>query len=587
MNKQITGFLIATLAAFCIIFPTYHLILLSPNSYVFNDGGDAIKNYYTYAYHILHDHSAWQFAGMNYPFGDFIGYADAQPALSIFLQWLTSIYPTIGTHAVGILNLLMILSIPVATGFVYLILLKLRLPQWYAILFSIPIALLSPQVARLAGHYGMAYSCTFPILIWITWVFLERRTIGLTILIAAFITICYFIHPYIGLIGSMFILSFLLLNKWINNKITGGLFYYVQVGIQAILPLIVFLTFNIGFDHHSKRPAEVYGSSNNSYPYATSVKNLILSPAGTLHNLSPSFSVGFEEGTVYLGIVSILVFLLYLIRLFLKWRAKRQFNLKIWRYWNTVSILWLSGFIILCFAMAIPYKLTFGYLLDLLSPLKQFRSMGRFSWLFYYCFSAYTACVVYVIYKKQLFKGRKYIAYLTVALVAIIWYTESISYQYQFWDKEHLPANPFTEQGIHPALNTAITNIDTNLFQAIVPLPFFYVGAEKIDYPASNTALKLAQTLSMRTGLPILASHMSRAAIQDAAMVCSFVEANNKELRKQLFNTMASNKDFLILYTGEALSTEQNLILTEADTIAQANEITLLKISYEKAANLF
>ena len=48
----------------------YGKILLHPNSYLFSADGDAMKNYYTYAYFIKNNHSNTNFEGMNYPYGE-------------------------------------------------------------------------------------------------------------------------------------------------------------------------------------------------------------------------------------------------------------------------------------------------------------------------------------------------------------------------------------------------------------------------------------------------------------------------------------------------------------------------------------
>ena len=60
----------------------YSPILISPNHHQFSDKGDAIKNYYTYAYYINNNSDAINFEGLNYPYGEHFLYTDGTPGLS-------------------------------------------------------------------------------------------------------------------------------------------------------------------------------------------------------------------------------------------------------------------------------------------------------------------------------------------------------------------------------------------------------------------------------------------------------------------------------------------------------------------------
>ena len=66
----------------------YGRILLSPNQYMFGTTGDAIKNYYTYAYYISHNDSYTNFEGMNYPYGESFLYTDCHPILASAASFL-------------------------------------------------------------------------------------------------------------------------------------------------------------------------------------------------------------------------------------------------------------------------------------------------------------------------------------------------------------------------------------------------------------------------------------------------------------------------------------------------------------------
>src|SRR5688500_1999717 len=82
-------------------------VLLSLNSVMSNNQEDALKNYYTFVYHIKNDPRALHFEGMNYPFGEHVVYTDCQPILTFILRMLPITHP----YLVGILHGLIFLSL--------------------------------------------------------------------------------------------------------------------------------------------------------------------------------------------------------------------------------------------------------------------------------------------------------------------------------------------------------------------------------------------------------------------------------------------------------------------------------------------
>ncbi|MFT4757242.1 MAG: hypothetical protein ACI91R_001895, partial [Vicingaceae bacterium] len=58
------------LCTFAFVLCFYSDAFFSPNSYLFSNSNDGIKNYYTYAYHIKNNKSVTNFEGLNYPYGE-------------------------------------------------------------------------------------------------------------------------------------------------------------------------------------------------------------------------------------------------------------------------------------------------------------------------------------------------------------------------------------------------------------------------------------------------------------------------------------------------------------------------------------
>ena len=77
--SQKQGLLLAFLFGLVWLIGFYGNIIFDPNNHLFSVDGDGIKNYFTYAYQIKHNHSFINFEGMNYPYGEHFLYTDCHP----------------------------------------------------------------------------------------------------------------------------------------------------------------------------------------------------------------------------------------------------------------------------------------------------------------------------------------------------------------------------------------------------------------------------------------------------------------------------------------------------------------------------
>ncbi|MEZ5195305.1 MAG: hypothetical protein R2764_02545 [Bacteroidales bacterium] len=159
------------------VFGFYGKVFLSPNDYMFSAHGDAMKNYYTYAYHIKHDSSYIEFEGMNYPYGEHFLYTDCHPLVANSVKLVSGIFPGIVNYSVGIINFLMILSFFLTVFLLYVIFKYFRVGPIAGVMGAIGITLLSPQIFRMTGHLSLSYSFLFRLLFFSpTNVFQERLT---------------------------------------------------------------------------------------------------------------------------------------------------------------------------------------------------------------------------------------------------------------------------------------------------------------------------------------------------------------------------------------------------------------------------
>ena len=100
MNKFLDSkvWLAAALAIACaVLFYFYKEVIQHPGNYLFGGGGDAVKNYFTFAWHVKYDESWLHFAGSNYPYGEHVCYTDGHPIVSLLLGNF-EIVKTTGRH---------------------------------------------------------------------------------------------------------------------------------------------------------------------------------------------------------------------------------------------------------------------------------------------------------------------------------------------------------------------------------------------------------------------------------------------------------------------------------------------------------
>jgi hypothetical protein len=182
---------------------------------------------------------------MNYPFGDHVIFADAQPLLALPLSWLQHNGLSMDGRLTGLLNGLLLWIPFLALLALYRSLRLLGSPRIWSGLAAGCILLASPQWIRLAGHYGLAY----PLLPIVMWLLLELRlkartasiarsyAIGLGLLLLTFAAAL--LHPYhlalfLVVLGSAAMWS-MLEKKWREA--------FVQFG-PAVLGFVAFSAFS-------------------------------------------------------------------------------------------------------------------------------------------------------------------------------------------------------------------------------------------------------------------------------------------------------------------------------------------------------
>jgi hypothetical protein len=487
----------------------YNDILFQPNTYIFNSTGDGIKNYYTADYYINHDTTLLHTNGLNYPFSELIVYTDNQPVISIVLKQLSNYIPSIKNNVIGIFNLLMLLSIVLSSYFLFKIARKLGLPILYSILISLIISYLSPQVERFTGHYGLSYSFFVP-MIWCLLIKLKelKYKIKYYIIIDLVLLVFAFIHPYYLLIGSIFMLVYgfvdFIYSKSIN--IRQSILHF----LFSILPIVLVQITISSIDQITDRPTNPWGILN----YVATFEGLFLpvySPLLDFWNMLVKVRETNIESRNYVGVIGAITLVLITIKAvkYLK-KKKIQFILKPILP-DALRTALLSAFLLLLFAMAMPFRIGFEFVLDLVPAIKQFRALGRFAWVFYYVFSLYSAFYFYLIFRKWNSESKTKYAYLLISFLMLIWMFEAyINNHRNIQIIANKKSESYKDYRIIDSLKKHGFRVDS--FQSIVPLPGYFIGSEVIASELNDVTSFKSMAISASTGLPINSIMLSRTS---------------------------------------------------------------------------
>lgn len=572
IKKNISFF---TILLFSLVFIAffYGQVIINPNNFLFSNVGDGLKNYYTFAYHIKHDTSAFNFSGMNYPYGESIFYTDCHPILSSVLKFLASYSGFISDNSIGILNAILILSISITFIVIYFLLVELNINKWIAVLFSVGITLLAPQLFRLGGHLALSYSFAIP-LSWLIVLKIINSSFNKKWIIILFANNLFwlFIHAYLGVIMCFFIFLLFIFYQFKNIK---DFKFLLSVLICIILPIILFYSTIKLTDTHlgrTENPSGFFGYyaefDDVFVPHHKPFAPILNKITGNIISLQwEAWSyVGLSTGILFVFLI------VYLItRLFKK--SENAFFYQIIKS-KHLNIAFIAAFIVLLFAMAFPF-IQFPNLLNHFPFLKQFRALGRFTWPFYFVatvFSAYVLNQTFVYYKN-----KKTI--VVIFIVGVLNITEGVFYHIEV-SKSILNKNDvFSQSNLPLSIKNLLDEINFADYQAILPLPFYHYGSESYSRPRQNEILKNSISVSYQTGIPIIGASLTRLSIQESKNCIQLISPTfyEKEIKKDIQN----NKPLLLVVSNESLTKYEKDIVNFGKLIYKTHELAFYSLSID------
>ena len=564
---------VITISIICIF---WGKIIFHPNAYLLSIGGDAYKNYYTPSWFIANDNGT-HFTGMNYPYGEHVVFTDNQPMISWIANFVDNNLFSISGYTVAIINLLLFISLFFCVFLLYKIIRHYGLPIFYAIAAAILIGLMNPQIDRFWGHFALGYSMFMP-LIWYLLILIKSYNYNiwrLGLLIATII--CFgFIHMYYVLLASLFILFHVIVLLFKKKKTITP---FLSLLCAGLIPLIFITVFMKLTDHVSDRPESPYGF----FRYKASFQSVFLPMNGTIKNqVVKIFNLGQSnsEGFAYVGIIG-LVFLFILLFIFIKRLIfKKSFRNSFINLPGDLGVYLAAAVLMLLFSMTLPFSLGLEFLLDIITPLKQFRSPGRFAWGFYFVYTVALSVIIYLLFKK-IQKTRPVIAYLFIIIIFGVQVGDTYGYFGTTAKRmqQNNAENPFLHSNTYFSSVIEGTTYKHEDFDAILFLPSFFQGSEKLYIDRTGSSFTHAMQISYQTGLPLVNQMMSRTSYSQTLNNVQIV--SNPNIPNNSKSGVFTAKHLLLVSVDKPLKSGEKYLVDNATLFATKERFSFYDLNLE------
>ena len=557
--------LIYAISSLAISYLLFGDILFALNDFQLDRSGDGFKNYFSFAYHYRFGSGLW-FEGMQYPYGDLVSYADGQPAVVMLFKILKALGLDLTGKELFLVQALPVLGLFLASLILHQIYREFKINGVWIAISVVACLALSPQLFRFNSHYALAYCFCFPaiLLLSIRWINSRITSRVFIISVSLLALIFAFIHPYHLLIASVFLLALALVYSIQKKSIAWPLI------IAALAPMIIYMIINSGLDPYADRTQNPYGQ----LAYTTELSDLLpfYGWQKIFIGIVPGLNSNFSEGYCYPGWLLILSPII----LYFAYAKRSRISID-----NTIIKIGLASLLCLLFATGIHLYIGDQVILEILSPLKQFRALGRFSWPFYYIAFISLSIITYQLCVKNL--SKRY-ATAILAIVCILWlndiyaYTKSFNTHIQRYTDKNLLLSDTELQEIIESSSYTVED-----FQAILPIPVPVEGAEKF-HPVDNWAAKMkAMPLAYQTSLPMVGCYMSRTSL--SRILKQHQLGSSLYMKKEILQDLPNQKDFLtLIHKKDSLLFKD--LMQISDPISETKDLFVRALSIDSLSNL-
>jgi len=567
--KKISGYdvlIVLLSSAFLIYF--YGPILIAPNEFLFTKYGDGFSQYFNFTTYVKYSQSYFEHTGANYPYGEQIVYFDGQPFFAALTKFLAIVFPFLGDYTVGIMNSLALFAIWWTPLLLYGILSRLDVKPILAVWGAMGIVFLEPQIFRLTGHFSLSYCCAIPLTIYLLLRMYEQEKTRLWMGFLLFSNLMWlYTHPYLGLMCCLLTGTAVFFYWcWNIRTIITNINYYILAFVSSVLPVAIFQTVTRLTDKHTSKTEDVYGL----FEYCGAPEDVFL-PNHPPFKKTAEELLGWNleqtwEGWSYVGLATILTLFSVVIIGILKkiWNLKKSTKSTTH---PAVKILFWASIPVLLLSWAYPF-VQYPALLDYVKIIKQFRSLGRFSWVFYY---VSTLVSVYYIHRGALFLKKKKQGILAALLLffgPFLYMIEGYSAHAEVAaNLDHYP-NYFLEKNCPEVLKDALEQINVEDYQAILPLPYYYLGSGNFYRTVLGGTTHFSMLTSIYTGIPLATAFIARGDVWESRNLVQLFTAPYYD--KKIKSDFPSQKPFLITRSNymEPLTVHEQAVFDRARLIS-------------------
>jgi hypothetical protein len=569
------GLIITALLSLAVLSAFYGNLFNKLNRVCFAPGGDGMQSFINMDYHIRVDTAYMRCNSMNYPYGEHIFFTNNQPLISNTIKFVSRNIADISDYTLGILNFTMLFCLVIAPLILFLIFTELEVASVIAILASLGITYLSPQIDRFGGHFNLSYVCVIPLMIILVLRFFKKPGFLLTGLIfltamAAALTHFYF-YGFLAALLLFFYGAYLAGNERIFPK---KYMWAVHLFLQLILPFLILQVFYIS-DHVTDRPAYPWGFLYyRAYPQSIFLP--FNKPYGQfLHHLLNTRYINWE-GFAFVGTMATTGMIIFLVRSVTKAIKGHFREITDVTSNKQLNILFWTSFVLLLYSFGLPFILGLEWLIDLIGPVRQMRGIARFSWLFYYVMNIVT---IYWLWEGWKNARRKHLALLLMILAFLVFFYDAY-YMVKGRGKSlenNIPA--LVDRNLREPENQWIKRHDLSRYQALIPLPYYHIGSENIwidggcdIVPASFIAIKNSK-------LPGLGVMLSRTSIsQTVENVSLMLGPPSNALHLERF---PSEKPFLLMAARcDMLSEHERQMISRSHWIDSTGKFDLYEMPF-------
>jgi hypothetical protein len=546
----------------------YGPILIAPNEFLFAKYGDGFSQYFNFVTYVKYSQSYFEHTVANYPYGEQIVYFDGQPFFAALTKLLANVFPFLGDYVVGIMNGLALFAIWWTPLLLYGILSRIDVKPIFAVWGAMGIVFLEPQIFRLTGHFSLSYCCAIPLTIYLLLRIYEQKKVHLWAGFLLFSNLMWlYTHPYLGLMCCLLTgVVFFFYWCWNFRAVAAKINYYILGFVSGVLPVVIFQIVTKLTDNHTSKTEDVYGL----FEYCGAPEDVFLPNHPPFKKAASEF-VGWNldqtwEGWSYVGVVTIVTLLLVLIIGILKKIRNLRTSIESTTH-PAVKILFLASIPVLLLSWAYPF-IQYPALLDYVKVITQFRSLGRFSWVFYY---VSTLVSIYYIHRGALFlkeKKQGFLAALLLFSCPLLYMVEGYSAHAEVAENLDLYPNYFLEKNCPEVLKDGLEQINVADYQAILPLPYYYLGSGNFYRTVLGGTTHFSMLTSIYTGIPLATAFIARGDVWESRNLVQLFTAPYYD--KKIKTDFPSQKPFLITRSNyiEPLSVHEQEVFDRARLIS-------------------